>query len=178
MVGLLVCAILASVVTGTLAVYQASIDEMTGDVVAKQFVIDANKTADYKTGLQIAPGEKLQFSMNVMNFKGGVTTETAMEIAATFDFAATANKKNLAPLKVTIVKTGDNGIVRQEKTARAGEKITFSDNVKQSVATTINYAVTIEWVTVDNATDTSFQGAAFGNDMNFTATGTQIANIA
>ncbi|MEG1805764.1 MAG: hypothetical protein RR327_05170 [Clostridia bacterium] len=178
LVGLLVCAILASVVTGTLAVYQATIDETTGDIVAKQFVIDHATSADWKTNLTIAPTETLNYKIDVMNFKGDVVTETKMSIATTFEFPAISGKQSLEPLSISITKTVDGASALTETITLSGAKktIEFTDVLAASEKHTVSYAVTINWPNgKTNAYDTAFQGAGFGNKMHVEAVGTQVA---
>ncbi|MEG1805765.1 MAG: hypothetical protein RR327_05175 [Clostridia bacterium] len=182
LVGLLVCAILASVITGTLAVYQANIDEMSGDVVAKRFIMTSNKSDNFEMNLKIAPGETITYNFEVMNYEGDLVTETKMKITTFFFFDNAAKKKSILPLQYTVTELVDGHSQKPDEKltlpANGDEKFVqfTNNNLTANVKHKLTYKVTITWPKGDNVLDTSFQGHDFGNKFRVKVVGVQIVD--
>lgn len=178
LIGLLVCAILASVITGTLAVYQSSIDEMSGDVVAKAFVFTkaGEFEGDYQTP-KIAPGEEVRYIYSVSNFDKDIVTEVDTDVEMWIQLKGLTTKNQMyrpLPLKVKIdeVVTID-GVASASRTLidfdnkKINNIDVTNDGYKKGVGTvvlpkvfeankktTVTYTVTLKWFG-DTATDAS-----------------------
>ena len=148
LIGVLVCAILASVVTGTLAVYQVSIEAESGDIIAKTFEFNGEGDADFSSVVKLAPGESTKFVFYAKNFTGSTASETPMTVKSDFDITG----GNKAGLEVS-VKTSVNG------STVSGNNITLPANVES----TIMYEITVTWPTNGTVNEkTEFAGANLG----------------
>ena len=82
-----------SLVAGTLARYQTTIDNIeSGTLVAKDFVFLAERSDAYTTSVKIAPGESVTYSIKIKNYEGTLAsptniTEVPMDVSFTVAFA-------------------------------------------------------------------------------------------
>lgn len=105
LIALLVVAILTSVVTGTLAVYNTQLDELDGQVVAKAFILtdgDDPLSDINESPLKIAPTEKKVMTYNVMNFDGEIVSEVAMNVKTKFSIPAADDSTAIEPLVIYV----------------------------------------------------------------------------
>lgn len=176
LVGLLVCAILASVVTGTLAVYNVTLDEMSGDVVAKTFVLDqAKQTENFGQIVKIAPTENQVYIFTVTNTKNGAVSETAIDVSIKFALSASTGKNAIGNLTMKIERStdGTNYEVKQAATnltSGVGE-VTLTDHLAANTSETVYYRVTVEWPSTSS--DNDYMGAGFGTKMAVRVSGEQ-----
>lgn len=182
--GLLVAAlsltIATSVISGTLAAYNAQVDLTEDSVVAKAFVLDATKTESFAANTKIAPGDTKTIYFTVKNFKNAVVTETGM--AVTVEAIITNNKSistssNIKNLEYTLTDKTADLTVKGTGAELDDNKLILTSTFEfpvQAAGQTREFELEINWPfdTYDN--DTVFQGGNYGNTVKIVVNGKQI----
>ncbi len=168
LIGLLVVFIMTTLVSGSLAVYQASIDDIDGSFAATKFVIDSSAEGQlYNGSLKIAPGDTLSSTFIIKNYDASnniTETDMKLDISVVFD-------GGLDPVTMKLYYgdsllgtcTGDGTITYDSVTAV----------LPANVATDAVYTLVFEWPeNTSGVDDTAFQGkpATFA----ISVTGTQV----
>lgn len=191
LVSALVMTIVASMVSGTLAVYQTTLSEIPGSVTAKKFIITEGVTGDFTTPVKIAPTESEVMTFSVTNDNGAVS-EVDMNVEVTIvlddisvdDTNTSLNEDVLAipPLTVAFYKkdpvTGIfilidfssstlNTTGKGELIYNLGEIFTADVSLEQI------FKVVVTWDSVDNLNDTALAGPTNGTKLTVSVTGTQ-----
>ncbi len=167
----LVLAIAISVISGTMALYTTSIDEVAdGSVVAKEFIMLENGTDTFKENVKIAPGETLNWSFSVKNYDGSVISETAMSLAFTVKIDAASGYKAIAPLVVTVKNESGTTVGTQTGTG----VMLFSDIFElKATGQAHTYTVTINWPSSSADSNYTSVNGDFGTAITVGVTGTQ-----
>ncbi len=88
MIGALVVLILTVMVSGSLAVYQASIDDIDGSFDAARFVLTSTQAEQlFSKQLKISPGDTLNTDFTVCNYSDAGVTETDMRLVIKAEFS-------------------------------------------------------------------------------------------
>lgn len=166
----LILVIAVSIISGTLAMYTTTIDNLAvGSVVAKEFILLEDDTDTFETNVKIAPTEEKAWSFAVKNYNGALVSETDMDLLFTVDVKNTTGKTAIAPLVITVTDS-EGEIVG---TAITGTGITtFTNEFKADTAESQTYTVTVFWPS-NNSIDYNFAGANFGTTVSVSVTGTQ-----
>jgi hypothetical protein len=168
----LVLAIAVGIISGTMALYTTTIDNLaSGSVVAKTFTLMESGTDSFVSSVKIAPTESQTWAFSVKNFNGTNISETAMGLAFTLTIAAPAGQTAIAPLVVTV--KNDTGTVVGTQTG-AGV-ITFNDSFTlNATGQTHTYTVIVNWPS-NNTADASYINAngQYGSAITVKVTGTQ-----
>jgi len=173
MISALVMMIVASMVSGTLALYTTTIAPFSGSVVAKEFVLLSAGNAAFSTDVKIAPSETKDKIFTVTNSNGTVTTEVNMSVNITLAFAGITAGKQIQPLTVEVydgatlltsaaIGTLTNGI---------GTLTINNVSLPANTATTKTYTVKFTWPSSVN--DTAYAGNAFGTKLTVSVVGVQ-----
>ncbi|PKM63055.1 MAG: hypothetical protein CVU97_02165 [Firmicutes bacterium HGW-Firmicutes-21] len=166
----LVAVIAVSIISGTLALYTTTIDDLaTGSVVAKEFILLENGSDTFETNVKIAPTETVTWDFSIKNFDGAIVTETGMDLDIVVDITAVVGKSAISPLVVTVTNEFDEEVGTQTGVG----VISFTDSFELDEAgQTHTYTVTIVWPS-DDAVDINYAGGDFGTAVAVTVTGTQ-----
>ncbi len=166
----LVAVIAVSIISGTLAMYTTTIDNLAeGSVVAKEFILLENGSDTFENNVKIAPTEIVTWDFSIKNYDGVLVTETAMDLDIEVDVTAMTGKAAIAPLVVTVTDESNNVVGTQTGTGL----ISFQDEFVLDVnGQDHTYTVTIEWPSND-AVDINYAGGDFGTAVAVTVTGTQ-----
>ncbi len=168
---LLIAMVSVSILTGTFALYTSNIDEISGDIFAKQFAFSIEKSEDFVADVKIAPTESVFMNFGISNKDGNTVSEVPMdiELVATLE---SASGKNLIPnLKMELFDDNNNKI-GVGQTANGSGSIKFKTHFELSANEfTRNFKAKITWVSHDD--DILYQGADFGNRIALKATATQ-----
>ncbi len=164
---LLVLAISASLIAGTLSMYTITIDDLaSGSVVAKEFVFVEEGVDSFQKGVKIAPTENEQWQFTVKNYDASGVTETDLYYRLTFQVGATEGKEPIEPLLVTV-----NG---EEIKTEAGVgsldvegKFLVDENGQED-----EYMVEIYWPDGDG--DINYAGNSFGTTVKVAAVARQL----
>jgi len=160
--------IVASMVSGTLAVYNAGVTDIaSGSVVAAEFKLTGEGKSDFTDDVLIAPGETVYMNFTVSNFDGAIISEVLMNLVITVDFVG-----NLVPL--TAVLQSKDGVNISADTLADGEgSLTLTDELTTITdpGQTNEYTVAITWP--DTANDYDYAGSGFGTALTVTVEGTQ-----
>lgn len=183
LVGILIVAILASVVTGTLAVYSVSLDELSGDAIAKEFAFSADGYSDwYRQELAIAPTESIYMPFSLSNKSGNIISEVDMSVDVTISISTKEGKNPIIPLIYEIYSVSDKKSEIDEKLIDFGT-LSLSEGERETSTklstyfpvtasgTTAYFVIKITWV--DSENDNDYQGAGFGNTISVNARATQ-----
>ena len=165
LIGVLVCAILASVVTGTLAVYQVSIDAESGDIIAKTFeFVIGNDQGEFYDDLTIVPGQELNYSFQVLNYNGSTISETDMVVKASFEIISpdgVSTPLEICDLYIAEYVDGNYTIIENDAV--------YSVNVAANTKTSLSYGITVTWP--ESADSAKWSGEKLGKlAVKFTAT--------
>lgn len=93
-------AIIASIVSGTLAVYNKTLDPLEVNVGARAFYIGSTASANIDTS--IAPSEKAYHEFYVTNTKNSLTTEVDMDLTIVVDITDAIDSTAIQNLKVSL----------------------------------------------------------------------------
>ena len=133
----------ASMVAGTLALYQTQIDSVaTGDVAAKTFVFKAEKGSyDWSTAVKIAPGEEFYVPVIFRNYEGSSQSEVDIQVAVaaptvTVKVAGDASTKLVSYITATLVTTNDGVDV-----APTAAELKLDKNTNDS----FTYYIAVKW---------------------------------
>jgi len=170
LISALVLTIVASMVSGTLAVYTRTLTPYSNDVVAKEFVLVSEGTVNFDADVLIAPTESVNMVFTVSNNAAGVRSEVAMDLDITVDFGAAAAKTAIAPLTATITGGGSTFAVTGSLTNGVGV-FSIDDAMGFAADETLTYTIAIQWPST--ATDINYAGHAYGTNVEVTVTGTQ-----
>ncbi|NLK39955.1 MAG: hypothetical protein GX303_06925 [Clostridiales bacterium] len=166
----LVLVIAVSIISGTLAMYTTTIDELAvGSVVAKEFILLEDGTDTFVYNEPIAPSETKTWSFAVKNNNGTVTSETGMDLAFTIEVGAANGKAVIEPLRITVV---DDETGMTVGTVEGAGTMAYANEFSAGVAESRSYTVVIEWPSND-AVDIDYAGAGFGTAVKVSVTGTQ-----
>ncbi len=167
----LILAIAISVISGTLALYTTTIDNLAkGSVVAKEFVLLENGTDTFVQDVKIAPTETVSWAFSIKNFKDSVVSETAMNLAIKLSITAATGKTAIAPLVVTV--KDEDGTVVGTKTGTG--TIEFKDTFTlKAEGQTHTYTVAINWPSSEADASYTTEDGDFGSSINVSVTGTQ-----
>jgi len=167
----LVLIMASSIVSGTLAMYTVSIDNLAeGSVVAKEFIFVGEGTNTFQQGLKIAPTETVQWQFKVKNYENHIVSETDMYYKLTLNVQALSDKNAIEPLTVTIKNSEGNVLNRVNGVG------TF--DVLGSFPLAVNgqeqdYLVEIYWPG-DGTSDINYAGGNYGTMINVDAVASQI----
>ncbi|MEA4831455.1 MAG: hypothetical protein VB118_02405 [Oscillospiraceae bacterium] len=177
LISALVFFIVASLVSGSLAIYQASIDNVgTGAFEAAKFVITSTKNGDlYSRSLNMAPGDAQSVTFTINNFNGDDVTETNMKLNIDVEL-----NTGIAPISMKLYKgTGADKteISSAANTSKDGNKTKINYDSINAVLlanqkASQTYTLEFTWPSSNDSSDTQYQGmsAAFS----IKATGTQV----
>ena len=177
----LVLSILAGLVSGSLALYQKNVDiEGAGSVVAKKFALSAGKTDSYKTGVTIAPTEKVTAAFTVSNFEDDYVSEVGMDLNVTITLAAADGKTAIPYITARLLDENGNAIDAAVNGVTAGVgEITLSVDHAFTVSEdnggkqTKTYQIELTWEDGHTDTDINYQGPNFGTQYTVSVTGIQ-----
>ncbi len=174
----LVLAISTSIIAGTMAMYVVEIDELAeGSVVAKEFVLAGGPGTDsFEAGVEIAPGETVDWEFSVKNYDGNIVSETGMDLDFKVAIAGTEEDNAIAPLVVTVKDNNNDVVTPGENSTYTGTgtgTITFADAFAlEPEGQEKTYTVSIEWPW-EGTNDIQYAGADFGTSIKVSVTGTQ-----
>lgn len=170
LLSVLVLTIVASMVSGTLAVYARTLTPYSNDVVAKEFVLVSEGTTNFDADVMIAPTETVTMVFTVSNNDAGVRSEVAMDLDISVTFAAAAGKSVIVPLTATVTGGGSSATITGSLTGGVGT-FAISDAMGFAADETLTYTITIAWPT--GASDINYAGHDFGTNVEVSVTGTQ-----
>lgn len=178
----LVLVIAISIISGTLAMYTTTIDNLaSGSVVAKEFILLEDGTDTFEYNVKIAPSETVTWQFAVKNNNGSLKSETAMDLLFTVDIGAAESKLAIAPLEIKVYEvTETEGDVQKtlvgsfagNTTNNGTGSFTFENEFDADVAQSHTYSVEITWPSND-AIDINYAGGNFGTAVAVSVTGTQ-----
>ena len=165
----LVLTIATSVISGTMAAYNTSVDFESNEIVAKQFVMNVEKKEGFATETtKLAPGESNSVNFTVSNFDSAYLTETGMKVFVKIETnLQNTNSKNpliynLYKGNVLIASTATEFTEAMGTTVEDGvfvHEVDFSANTKR----TDTYRLEAEWLVGDwNNKDIEYQNKNFG----------------
>jgi len=170
--GTLVLLILASLLSGTLAIYSKTVDIGPGSIVAssaRSFVFLIEGTQNFQSTLKIAPTETVAFIFDLRNYDGEIVSETAMHYDLTIDISAASGKTAIGPLNV-IIKNEDDQVLG---TLTGTGTFQFSnDFLISATGQSDTYIVEFYWPSTDN--DIDFEGDDYSTMIGVSATATQL----
>jgi hypothetical protein len=173
LISALVLTIVASMVSGTLAVYTRTLTPYSNDVLAKEFRLVSVGTTNFDADVLIAPTENVDMVFTVSNTEAGVTSEVDMDLDITVTFAAAVGKSVIVPLTATVSGGSGTAVITGSLVNGVGVfTITDDDAFVASVDDTLTYTISIDWTST--ATDTSYAGHTFGTNVAVSVTGTQV----
>jgi len=168
----LVLMILASLLSGTLAVYTKTIDVDTpAGVVAKEFIFLADGTESFQTGVKIAPTETVAFAFGVRNHDGISVTETTMRYDIEIEVGAAPGKSAIGPLVVSVKDGAGNTI---DSLTGTGTLYVSGLFPLSASGRRHGYIIEFHWPSTEN--DTDFAGDDFGTELHVSATAVQVAD--
>lgn len=175
LIGALTLAIATSMVAGTLAVYNTSVDLADGTVSAKTFYVNATSIDSEAIAINLAPTESSTWAFNLNNASGGVASEVAIdatiEVTVPSEFTAVG-------VEVALLNGDDSSSGYLVSTADDGTTTTYtftkSSWAEEGVVTDSDYKLQFTWndSTVDDSADTAFAGTQDGS-VTVKVTGTQ-----
>jgi len=170
LIGVLALFILATMVSGSLAIYQASINDIDDSFAAAKFVIDSDTNGGFfENILIVAPGDTVKSNFVIKNYTGSDITETDMKLDVTVTLDSEITPLNMWLEDSNGNKLG-NGITGGEGTITYDSKTAvFTANVAKDVT----YTVVCKWPegTTSNG-DIKFQGKSAS--FSIKVTGTQV----
>lgn len=148
----LVLVITVSLIAGTLAYYQITIDKLAeGELTAKQFIFIEDDSDEWQEKMLIAPGETIDLRFGVQNFEGSNVTQTNMDVEITLLFGETKGGL-LGRLDGGIYKLpkGDGQpqkIAGFEELEVVGEKLgyTLTETFQAESAESVKYQLLFDW---------------------------------
>lgn len=167
----MVLVLTTSIISGTLAMYTTTIDNLTeGSVVAKEFILTEGGTDTFVQNVKIAPSETNTWSFSVKNYNGGIVSETAMTLDFNVTVIGADGKSAIAPLVITVKDENDTvvGTVTGSGTILFDDAFALMASGQEKV-----YTVTVNWPS-NNSVDTNYAGSGFGTAVEISVTGTQI----
>jgi len=170
--GTLVLIIIASLLSGTLAIYSKTIDLGSGSIIASSassFVFLVEGKQNFQSTLKIAPTETVAFIFDVCNFDGAIVSETAMHYDLTIDVSAALGKTAIGPLTVN-VKNEENEIL--DTLTGTGTFQFSNDFLISAVGQSDTYIVECYWPNTDS--DIDFEGDDYSTQIGISATATQL----
>lgn len=166
----LVLTIATSVISGTLAAYSQTVDDLQQDTVtAKKFVLDVDKTVSLDEALsKIAPGESRTIEFTVANHKDGNVTETDMDAKIDIQIL----NRQSSPLKFTLEANDGSSLDTSEAIFSGGDTFTETQRFTAATAKEITYTLTVEWPwgsdsDHDGTTNFDDTGAYLNNDIQY-----------
>ncbi|MCX7615686.1 MAG: hypothetical protein N2Z65_08030 [Clostridiales bacterium] len=172
---ILIFAISVSLLAGTMAMYQTTIETAEGSTIAKQFYIGKTETAIMS--VKLAPTESAELPFSIVNFQNDITTEVDMDLTVTINVGSPEGKQPIDGLHIDIY--AEDGTHMGDTVIRKGEtSFTVEKAFLANVASTRTYKVKAYWKNgeVSDAVDT--QNAHNQNTTIFsvTVTGTQCSH--
>ncbi len=170
----LVLSILAGLVSGSLALYQKSVDVGAGSVVAKKFTITAAGSTGYEADVLIAPTESVTAAFTVSNFSGTYVTETGMDLNITVTIGNASGKTAIPHITAALLDADNNVIGSAVNNVTDGVgTITLSVDhaFLPSTAATLTYKIKLIWES--HSDDINYQGPNYGTAYSVTVTGIQ-----
>lgn len=162
--------ILASLLSGTLAIYTKTIDVDTpASVIAKDFIFLTDGTETFQTNVKIAPTETVVFSFGVRNYDGSAVTDTAMSYNIRIDVGAAPGKTAIGPLIVRVKDERGNIIDSLTHTGTLNISGLFP---LSSLGQRHGYIIECYWPSTVN--DIDFEGDNFSTQLGVTGTGVQM----
>lgn len=138
-IAILMLFIVLTLVSGSLAVYQASLDDIDDSFNAAKFVVKADaETLTKQNTINIAPGDKYTVNFTVRNYEGVYISETDMRLMLQIELSG-----ELDPVIVTLY----DGETKRGSVKGSG-KIdfdTFGAVFAANEASDKTYTLTIEW---------------------------------
>lgn len=162
----LVLTIVASMVSGTLAVYQRTLTPYDNDVVAKDFVLVSEGTVNFDADVKIAPDEDVTMTFTVSNNDAGIRTEVPMDLTITVTFSGALP---IEPLTATITGGSSSFAVTGSLTDGVGD-FDITDALGATADETLTYEIAISWPD-GGATDINYVDSI--TNVSVSVTGTQ-----
>ncbi len=160
-----------SLTAGTLAIYTTSIDDLAqGSVSAKEFVFLGEGTDSFSQGIKIAPTETVNWQFSVKNYDGAQITETDLYYKLKFSVQATAGKKAIDPLVVSVLDSTGHVIKSIKGTGTFDVTGAFPVS---AAGQSQGYTVKIDWPS-DNSVDIKYAGGNYGSTVNVSALASQV----
>jgi len=169
MVVLLLTFIAFTLISGTLAYYTISIDNLaSGSIVAKNFVFVEDGEDSFGDNVKIAPGESVTWQFSVTNYDENTKriSETDMDLEFTLVLSGADGKQKIIPLQLTVTDGNDNPVIVRDLEGNQLDPIT--GNVTQAIFTdtlplstekqTKTYNIKIDWP-FNGQNDTQYAGA-------------------
>lgn len=173
----LVLCILAGLVSGSLALYTTSVEDMgSGSVVAKKFVLTAAGSTGYEKNVKIAPEDTIIAEFIVSNYDdNGNVTEVDMDLTITVEMEAAAEKELIPHVTAALLdKDGEEVVGATHSTVEGKQIITLQvDRAFTALQgeADLTYQIKLFWPSHDD--DIEYQGPEHGNKYTVTVTGTQ-----
>lgn len=178
LVSALVMTIVASMVSGTLAVYNVGVATIaTGPVVAKEFILTGEGEASFTTGVLIAPTEIVTMDFSVSN----ISSEVPIDVTIAVDFAAIGVDNEIKPL-IAVLKDGATVVATNSLTNGVGTltfdklfDVTQDPDTNAYAGETKTYTVEITWQSEADSSlfDNDYLGNGFGTTLTVSVEGTQ-----
>lgn len=176
--------IATSVISGTLAAYNAQVDLQEDQIVAKGFALESEKSLSWGTGVaKIAPGESHDIQFTVSNFNDAMVTETGMKVDILIDVNGLndTNTNSIDPLTYSLyeVVNGQETLLKThsfiDPNTETVDEISHSFNFTNSgTEQTKNFKLVVEWPNGSSEVDNEFIGNEHGNDIQIIINGSQI----
>ena len=168
---LLVLAIAASLLAGTLAYYTTSVEVASGSVVAKEFIFVAEgRENSFEKGVKIAPSETVTWEFSVKNYDTNVVTETDLYYKLTFDVLAAEGKSAIEPLIVRVKDTADGVLATR---TGPGTFDLYGEFLLNESDQAQGYVVELEWPAGGNS-DSDYAGSDYGTTIKVSAIAQQL----
>lgn len=162
--------IVASMVSGTLAVYSQDIAPYDNNVVAKSFVLLSEGTQNFDADVLIAPTETVTLEFTVQNYDSGIRTEVPIDLSIDVAFADADAKTAISPLTATVSGGSGSAVITGSLTNGVGSFV-ITDELSDTTDVLLTYSIEINWPS--SATDLDFAGSAFGTNVEVSVSGTQ-----
>lgn len=174
----LVLTIATSVISGTMAAYNVTVDDLAVDsVVAKNFVLTADKSESAFVNEKIAPGESKEIPFTVSNFDGVNTTETGMDVVINVN-VSNGDKTSITPLTYELFYADD--LDTAVASSAAGQPFEYDGLIFDASgdAQDEEFILVVEWpYGAYNNGDFALQGDGFGNTVQITVSGFQSSPV-
>jgi len=166
----LILIILASLLSGTLAIYSKTVGiDTPGSVIAKDFIFLIDGTETFQHNVKIAPTETVVFQFGVRNYDGAAVSDTAMRYDLAIDVGAAPGKTAIGPMIVRVKNEAGHII----------DSLTFTGTLNLSSLFPISsegqrhgYIIEFYWPSTDN--DIDFEGDNYSTQLNVSATAVQM----
>ena len=170
-IALLILAIAASLLAGTLASYTITIDDLaTGSVTGKEFIFTKDGSDTFASGVKIAPTETVIWEFAVRNYNGVLITETDLYYRLTFNVTNLTGKTAIEPLIVSVKDEQGNTL---KSITGTGVIHIYDAFMLSPSGQRAAYTVEIYWPSNIDI-DINYAGNAYGTAINVSATASQL----